>query len=180
MKQLLAKILPAQKKQFSLAIGVCVAAGLIALIWDLRASSEARASSSRTSKPQAESVEDAATYIPDGFVLVPIEVANYESLDSIMGAFGVVDLFVGSDNPKVRPRKVAERVKILRAPLNPSHFAVLVPDSESQKIVAYSGALTVVVQNPKKSGPTLVNPDIVPARKILRVSRVIVEVPNVE
>jgi hypothetical protein len=176
LNELLARILPAQKNQVSIAVGVCLAAGLIALIWDLRSSNKAHA---LESKPQTESVEEAATFIPDGFVLVPIEVANYESLDSILGPFGVVDLFVSSDNPKVRPRKVAERVKILRAPLNPSHFAVLVPDSESQKIVAYSGALTVVVQNPKKSGPTLVNPDIVPAKAKQRVSRVIVEVPNV-
>ncbi len=176
MKELLQKILPVQKKQASVAVGVCVAAGLIALIWDLRTSNHASASEV---KRQPESIDDAATFIPDGFVLVPIEVANYESLDSIIGAFGVVDLFVGSDNPRVRPRKVAERVKILRAPLNPSHFAVLVPDSESQNIVAYSGALTVVVQNPNKAGPAFVNPQTVPAKAKQRVSRVIVEVPNV-
>ena len=177
MKELFAKILPEQRKQLWIAVGLCLCAGLVALVWDQRVSNQ---ESSSRPKTQSENVESAATYIPDGFVLVPIEVANYESLDSILGAFGVVDLFVGSDDPKIRPRKVAERVKILRAPLNPSHFAVLVPDSESQKIVAYSGALTVVVQNPKKGGPTFVNPDAAPTKTRLRVSRVVVEVPNVE
>jgi len=166
------KLLPEQRKQLFLAVALCVAAGLIAFIWDQRLT-DAQAA---TTRPEPESVEDAATYIPDGFVLVPIEVANFESLDSILGRFGVVDLFVGSDDPRVKPRKLAEHVKILRAPLNPSHFAVLVPDNESQKIVAYSGALTVVVQNPKKSGPVLVKPD---TAKPKHRSRVIVEVPNV-
>ena len=43
---------------------------------------------------QPEAPEAASTFIPKGFVLVPIEVANYESLDSILGKHGVVDLYV--------------------------------------------------------------------------------------
>src|SRR4051812_7351936 len=78
----------------------------------------------------AEDPETASTLIPAGFVLVPIEVANYESLDSILGNFGVVDLYIPSDDPKKRALKIAERLKILRAPLNPSHFAVLARESE--------------------------------------------------
>jgi hypothetical protein len=170
MKDLLRILLPEHRKQLGFAVALCLVAGLIAFIWDQRASE------STAAKPEAESVQEAATYIPEGYVLVPIEVANFESLDSILGKFGVVDLFVGSEDPRVRPRKLAERVKILRAPLNPNHFAVLVPDNESQKIVAYSGALTVVVQNPNKSGPTLVKPDSTRPRS--RPSRVIVEVSN--
>lgn len=179
MKALIEKILPAERQKFWLAVGLCLAAGVIAFIWDQRLTTQHESSQT---KPQAASIETAATYIPDGFVLVPIEVANFESLDSILGAFGVVDLFVGSDDPRVKPKKLATRVKILRAPLNPNHFAVLVPDSESQNIVAYSGALTVVVQNPKRSGPTLVNPDTddIKQRPSKRPSRVVVEVPNVE
>ena len=37
----------------------------------------------------------ADTYIPKGHTLVPIEIANYKSLDSIIGKFGVVDLRFG-------------------------------------------------------------------------------------
>jgi hypothetical protein len=171
MKNILRLLLPAQRKQLGLAVALCLAAGLLAFIWDQRANE-----STDTLKPEPESVEEAATYIPEGFVLVPIEVANFESLDSILGKFGVVDLFVASEDSRGRPRKIAERVKILRAPLNPDHFAVLVPDNESQKIVAYSGALTVVVQNPKRAGPNLVKPGA--RRPKSRPSRVIVEVPR--
>lgn len=173
MTSLLQKLQPELRRQLILGIGLCLIAGLIAFIWDQRTNDSKVASA----RPEAESVEEAATYIPDGYVLVPIEVANYESLDSILGRFGIVDLFVGSEDPRIKPRKLAEHVKILRAPLNPSHFAVLVPDYESQKIVAYSGALTVVVQNPKKSGPTIVKPDN--TRPKIRPSRIVVEVPDV-
>jgi hypothetical protein len=95
---------------------------------------------------EPESVESAATYIPDGFVLVPIEVSNFESLDSLLGKFGVVDLYLPADEFRKRPSKIAERVKILRAPLNPSHFAVLVTEQESPKLAMQSGPFIVVVQ----------------------------------
>jgi hypothetical protein len=122
-----------------------LAAGFIAWYWDQTAPTE-------TSPLRAESFEAADTYIPSGFVLVPIEVANYEALDSILGKFGVVDLFVTSSEPGKRPLKVAEKIKILRAPLNPSRFAVLAPESESPRLVSHPGPFLVIVQNPKTAG----------------------------
>jgi hypothetical protein len=97
-------------------------------------------------------------------------------LDSILGQHGVVDLFRPSDTPNGRPIKVAERVKILRAPLNPSHFAVLAPESESAALVAYPGAFTVVVQNPKERGTRFVNTSR--GGRFRRTSRITVEVGN--
>jgi hypothetical protein len=125
------------------ALFVC---GLIAVVWDLSHTEKTFDARDR------ESPESAATYIPAGFVLIPIEVENYEALDSILGKFGVVDLYKPAEKPGARPRKIASHVKILRAPLNPSHFAVLAPETQSQSLVAYSGAFTVVVQNPRQSG----------------------------
>jgi hypothetical protein len=107
----------------------------------------------------ADAMDAPATLIPAGYVLVPIEVANFESLDSILGKFGIVDLYISSDDPKKRAHKVGEKLKILRAPLNPSRFAVLVRDEDSSKLVSYSGAFTVVVQNPDKVGTGIVNTD---------------------
>jgi hypothetical protein len=112
------------------------------------------------------------TYIPAGFVLVPIEVQNYEALDSILGQHGVVDLFLPSPDSK-RGVRVASRVKILRAPQNPSQFAVLVRDSESEQLVRSESAFFVVVQNSKQSGTGFVNAESVPQQK--RKSRVISE-----
>lgn len=93
-----------------------------------------------------ESVESAATYIPEGFVLVPIEISNFESLDSLLGKHGVVDLYLPVDEVRKRPQKIAERVKILRAPLNPSHFAVLVTEEDSPRLATQPGPFIVVVQ----------------------------------
>lgn len=134
-------------------IAAVVATVTIAFYWD------------HTSTPNSEvhHIEDpasASTYIPAGFVLVPIEVANYESLDSILGNYGIVDLYIAPETPGKRAVKVAEHLKILRAPLNPSHFAVLVKDSESANLVEHTGPFTVVVKNPNQSGTEVVNAPI--------------------
>jgi hypothetical protein len=109
-------------------------------------------------KVEPEPIESASTFIPDGFVLVPIELANFESLDSILGKFGVVDLYLPADSPRGHARKIATHIKILRAPLNPSHFAVLVRETESARLVTHTGPFIAVVQNHERvSGTGLVN-----------------------
>lgn len=92
------------------------------------------------------------TLIPDGFTLVPIEVQNVDSLDSILGPKGVVNLLAPPRREGAKTRLVARRVPILRAPLNPSHFAVLVPESISRSITQEPGPFWVVIQNPNQQG----------------------------
>lgn len=165
-------------------IAAVIFAGVIAIFWDRE--------TSVAETPQADR-EVAATFIPDGFVLVPIEIANYEALDSILGNHGVVDLYKPNENPSLPPVKVAERVKILRAPLNPQRFAVLAPESESPGLVSHQGAFTVAVQNPKNtdtkfvsSGTPIGNASLqdsvsgiaTPKRRLSR-SRILVEVSGV-
>lgn len=148
-------------------------AGFLGLYWDASGTPQ-----SHTKDPEA--VEDATTFIPAGYVLVPIEVANFESLDSILGKFGVVDLYAPTEAMHGRARKVAEQVKILRAPLNPSHFAVLVREADSARLVSYSGPFTVIVQNPRQIGTGIVSPDENSNRdrRTQRRSRITVEVAN--
>ncbi|MCB9072006.1 MAG: hypothetical protein H6623_00160 [Bdellovibrionaceae bacterium] len=98
-----------------------------------------------------ESLE-VATFIPDGFSLVPIEIANYQTLDSIFGSFGVVDLYVQDPLSPNYSRLVAKFVKVVRAPKNPSHFAALIPHTEINKLMRYAGPFFVVIQNSKSSG----------------------------
>jgi len=107
------------------------------------------------SEPQTASskpLESFDTYIPAGHSLVPIEVANYETLDSLLGPFGVVDLFTAEPGHPESSKRIAYRVKILRAPRNPSHFAVLVPFEQAAKILRFPGPFLVSVQNPKSVG----------------------------
>jgi hypothetical protein len=109
-------------------------------------------SSSPAEAAVKKDLESFDTFIPEGFSLLPLEVANYETLDSLLGPFGVVDLFTVPQNPEEKSRRIAYRVKILRAPRNPSHFAVLIPFEMVGNILRYPGPFMVSVQNPKSTG----------------------------
>ncbi len=117
------------------------------------------------SSPPAEAASALDTHIPKGFVLIPIEVENYEALDSILGRFGVVDLFRSSGGKKEKA-PVARNVRLLRAPHNPAHFAALVPETRSAEILSHSGSYVVVVKR-GGGGTEFVNPESVPRRKII-------------
>lgn len=96
------------------------------------------------------------TFIPVGFTLVPIEIANAESLASLVGEQGgVVDLYLASTEKQKGGLKVGSRLKILRAPLNPQQYAVLVKDNEGSKLLGYAGPFIAVVQNPNIKGAEL-------------------------
>jgi hypothetical protein len=88
----------------------------------------------------------ADTYIPKGFVLVPVELANFDSVSALIDQFGVIDLYVGAPQ-SAGSVKIASRIKMLRAPLNPQLFAVLVPEKDSSTIMKRSGPFWAVVQN---------------------------------
>jgi hypothetical protein len=132
--------------QHRVLISIIVFSGLLALMAELRSDP------SDKSVPAAE----AATLIPPGFVLVPIDVQNPEALDSILGQYGVVDLFSQSTDGRAAAIKVAEKIKILRAPLNPNHFAVLAPENEAPTLVRHPGPFYVVIQNPTMNGTSFV------------------------
>lgn len=96
-------------------------------------------------KAPMASEEDLAiqTLIPAGYTLLPIEIANSKSLDSIFGSYGIVDLFVGTTADSSELKLIAKRVKLLRAPKNHNVFAVLVKRSESSSIYKYPGPFFV-------------------------------------
>lgn len=91
--------------------------------------------------------------IPAGFVLLPIEVENYESLDSILGQMGVVDLYQNMVAKNQR-RLVASFVRILRNPHNPSQFSILVPEHNVSAITNNFGPYFVSLR-PRKNGTGL-------------------------
>lgn len=97
------------------------------------------------------------TFIPQGHVLVPIQLVNAESLQNIVGRLGgVVDLYLPMQNKK--SIKIANRVKLLKAPLNPEEFAVLVRETESAQILSYSGPFIAVIQNPNEKKSQVIAP----------------------
>ena len=129
--------------------------GLIAFIWERN----------KVTTPLAanETRKSVDTFIPLGFVLVPIQLSNAEALDSMISATGVVDLFIPDMKKPGHNKKIAEHIKILRAPLNPNQFAVLVPEKNSGQLVHYEGAYFAVVQNPKALGTQI---ETKPIRKL--------------
>jgi hypothetical protein len=122
---------------------------------------------STTDSAPVERAAAVDTLIPKGFVLVPIEVQNYESLDSILGRFGVVDLFQPGSQNGDSQRLVARNVRILRAPQNPSHFAVLIREEEVPRVLQQGGLFTVIVKRPQNNGTEFVNTEKPKRRKII-------------
>lgn len=120
---------------------------------------------SPTQSPESASPESIDTLIPSGSVLIPIQVENSESLDSILGQKGIVDLHSPAREPGGKNRVVARRLPILRAPLNPQQFAVLAPEDQAQLIVREPGPFWVVVQNPSRFGTQFERASTKPRKK---------------
>jgi hypothetical protein len=121
--------------------------------------------------PPAKPATQMDTFIPKGFVLVPIDVQNYESLDSIIGHFAVVDLLQMANPQNPQQHLVARNVRLLRAPQNPSHFAVLVAEPDVAAILRFGSLFTVIVKHPDNAGTEFVkdpSTEPVPAKKSQR------------
>ena len=106
------------------------------------------------------------TFIPRGYTLVPVEVQNSESLDSIFGQRGIVDLYSVPVDSGAQPMLLGQRLRMLRAPNNPLHFAVLVREEESVKIARHAGPVFVVIHNDLEKGTTLLPEAKTPRRGI--------------
>jgi hypothetical protein len=127
-----------------------VALGLVVILQGLFASSSDK---SHEEPPSRESFE-VDTMIPAGYLLIPLQLSNSESLASLSGAFSIVDLYAASEKGH-KSFKVASAVKLLRAPLNPQQFAVLVPEEESAKIMNIEGPFFAALKNPQESARVL-------------------------
>lgn len=111
------------------------------------------------SDPNSEKIPDSpqeiTTLIPQGRVLIPIQLKNFESVDSLLGPFGVVDLYKASENGP--SQMVVRNVKLMRAPKNPSLFAVLVPQEQSSSIIKSSeNGFHAVIKNQNQAGTEFV------------------------
>ena len=93
------------------------------------------------------------TYIPEGFVLAPVELSNAPYLDGLLEYRGVVDLYTGDPARRVA-QKVASAIKIIRSPRNPSYFAVLVPEDKVGLLIQRFQTFHAVIQNPKHGKKT--------------------------
>jgi hypothetical protein len=116
-----------------------------------------------TPPPKTKTAPTIDTHIPSGYSLVPIDLQNAESLSSLMEGFAIVDLFETQEGQKAR--KVAHHVRLLRAPQDPSQFAVLVQAEQVKKIMGFQTALFASLQNPNQK-PLPTTTKVIPKSRI--------------
>ena len=116
------------------------------------------------SSEKSQEIESVDTYIPKGFVLVPLDLSNLESLNSFIGPAGVVDLYKSKNGQK--GIRIATRVKIIRAPLNPQLFAALVPEDKSSDLLNVNESLFAVVQNKTEAAGSIQSRKSLPQKNI--------------
>ena len=144
---------------------VLVLSFALAVVWD---------SGSKQESIEAKIVDSSTldTLIPEGFSLVNIEIVNADKLDAILGQFGIVDLYLANEDGKRTTKKIASKVKILRAPKNPQEFAVLVLEAQVSELFAYNSPFFASIQNP---GPNPTNRETNFEKRSLKVSRITTE-----
>jgi hypothetical protein len=146
----LSKIITDLKFEHKLLLAGFIVLGVIAFL-----NSKPATPPPATTESGPESLD---TFIPRGLTLIPLEISNAEALGSIVGNMGgVVDLFLAPSETRKGGIRVASRVKLVRAPRNPDQFAILVKESEGEKILQQSGPFIAVVQNPEVRGGKLAN-----------------------
>ncbi|RME16574.1 MAG: hypothetical protein D6797_04250 [Bdellovibrio sp.] len=96
---------------------------------------------------------DVTTYIPKGFVLVPIEIKNHVAFEALFGSFGIGNIY--SANPHQKGAQILARsVRILRSPLNSQVFGVLLPEEEVKPFLKAGPSYWVVLKNKKDLHPS--------------------------
>lgn len=75
-----------------------------------------------------ESIE-ATTFIPLNHSLIPIKLVNQNAISSMIENFGWVDLYTVNkrDSEYKKGHKIVKKIRILRAPLDPNQFGIIVP-----------------------------------------------------
>lgn len=118
---------------------------------------------------KSEAPQSPDTYIPKGFVLVPVQIANFESLDSMIGNFAVVSVYRQGPTGEL----LGTAIKLIRSPINPSTMAVLVPERLGPKFARLDTPVFVIVQNPNTASKSFENRSVLSAGL-----KIIKETPN--
>ena len=97
-----------------------------------------------------ESIPSIDTLIPRGMRLYPIQLKNQESLQSFVGDFAMVDLYQVTPAGR-RGKLVGKKLKLLRAPLNPQEFALLLREQDVPLVSGENLSFFAVIENPDKT-----------------------------
>ncbi|MBE8221477.1 MAG: hypothetical protein HAW60_01980 [Bdellovibrionales bacterium] len=109
------------------------------------------------------------TFIPEGFVLIPIQLLNAESLNGLIGKWGWVSLYSSLIEKNKKP--IVSSIRIIRSPKNNNQFAVLSPENKSSLILEHTAPLVAVIQGAKiKNKSTRFN-----TKKIIKKNKILIE-----
>ena len=84
-----------------------------------------------------------------------VELENSEFIDSVLGPYGKVDLYARTGAHPQKLKKIASRIRLLRAPKNPNVFAILSPVDKSSFFVKTRGPYLALIHNPNQPGTSI-------------------------
>lgn len=140
-------------------LGVLIIMGLSFLITNEKARSliSSNTKDFSQSERKASSID---TYVPNGYVLVTLQLINAEALDPLIGSYGMVDLYTvqkrkGLSSLPSEPsdgeiyyQLIGSYLRLIRAPNNQKLFGALVPESNRSLIQKLSQPAFAVIHHP--------------------------------
>lgn len=129
----------------NLILGVLVCG----LLWTIFAGFGDSAETLETKVSNQPEVFDVDEYLPEGFVLLPLEFENQTALDPLIGAFAILNIYQSVGEESKRGRLVAKNVKVLRAPQYPQALAALIPENQVTDMMKNGNGFYGVIQRRK-------------------------------
>ena len=103
----------------------------------------------KTEEPPPASID---ALVPEGFVLVPIDLLNGKDIINLIGSYGVVDLYSYSTRTDLPDKQVGRLIKILPPDTLEGLFSALIPEKQVHQLFKHSPPFYAVIQNPEKQG----------------------------
>lgn len=144
-----------KENQFTLVI-LSVTFILAIIIWR---------SGDKDTTPQKYNHIDIQTKIPKGYNLYALEIANIETINSLVGDYALVNIF--QVNERKKAKLILQKIKLIRSLKNPNYFAILATNEDLEVITSYSGPFKVSLQNPNAPNQTIKNKKIRYKRTII-------------
>lgn len=87
------------------------------------------------------------TIIPNGYVLIPIQLSNAQAISNVIGKHGVADIYSTSQGQK--SKRLFSRAKIIKSSIDETVFSILVKESRAHLLSQSDNPFFAAVQNPK-------------------------------
>jgi len=102
--------------------------------------------------------------IPKGHVLFPFTAQNYDEIDALLEAYSLVKVYDAE-----KGRLLAENIKVLRAPKDPTRLAFLISGEIADSFMEYGMDFRLALQKFTNKKPKLITKTKAPNRSIKKV-----------